>query len=165
MLVIVNPYNILWTLILSTTWKMEKRPAPWIWETYTGIKGGSGCGGGGFRTAAIQNSENLGLYSIIPFGEMMSSLGGDTHRVCDSWPEGSGFELCLGFFGLDIYQRCLIGLPKAWRCAKKTSMIACTKKTYLSLSSRVLSRLRFMSVADMSLTVTNGDVNLHSTNL
>ena len=26
-----------------------------------------------------------------------SSLGGDTHRVCDSWSEGPGFESCVGW--------------------------------------------------------------------
>ena len=28
---------------------------------------------------------------------ILSSLGGDTHRVCDSWSEGPGFESCVGW--------------------------------------------------------------------
>ena len=87
---------------------------------------------------------------------VVTHIGSVTH---DQEVPGSN-PVCVGCCGVDIYQWCLTGLTKARWCAKL--LFGCThlKDPLESVEkSRGLSPgSGFLSVADMSVTVTKGDV-------
>ena len=96
-----------------------------------------------------------------------SSLGGDTHRVCDSWSEGPGFESCVGWLLWcghipvvpNWFNKGLVVCITVYGCVHlKDPLESIEKSRGLSPGSG------FLSVADMSITVTKGDVKLQQTN-
>ena len=103
--------------------------------------------------------------------EEYSSLSGDTHRVCDSWSEAPGFESCVGWLmwcghipvvpmgGPNWFNKGLVMCITVYGCVHlKYPFESVEKSRGLSPGSG------FLSVADMSITVTKGDVKLQQTN-
>ena len=101
---------------------------------------------------------------------LVSSHGGDTLRLRDSWSEGPGFESCAGCFVVDIYQRCLTGLSRVIE-----GMVVC-KTAYgcvhikdplesVEISMGLSPGSRFLSVTDRSITVMKGDSGSLALNL
>ena len=89
---------------------------------------------------------------------MVTHIGSVTH---DQKVPGLN-PVWVGCCGLDIYQLCQTGLTKAWWCAQTVYGCVHLKDPLESVEkSRGLSPgSRFLSVADMSVTVTKGDVKL-----